>query len=73
MLSISPDIVKQFDTDLEKTAAPFSIRADYRKWLRYISPAGFLIRVRYSHLDRVFLTVINHQRSAAAEGLKADC
>lgn len=35
MLSIPPDILKQFDTDLEKKAVPFSIRADYRKWLRY--------------------------------------
>jgi len=35
MLSISPDIVKQFDTDLDKRAVPFSLRADYRKWLRY--------------------------------------
>ena len=31
MLSISPDILKQFDTDLKKKAVPFSIRADYRK------------------------------------------
>lgn len=35
MLSIPPDILKQFDTDLEKNAVPLSIRADYRKWLRY--------------------------------------
>jgi integron integrase len=35
MLSIPPDILKQFDTDLGKKAVPFSIRADYRKWLRY--------------------------------------
>jgi hypothetical protein len=31
MLSISPDILKQFDAVLEKKAIPFSIRADYRK------------------------------------------
>lgn len=30
MLSISPDILKQFDTDLGKKAVPFSLRADYR-------------------------------------------
>jgi len=35
MLSISPDILKQFDAVLRKKAVPFSIRADYRKWLRY--------------------------------------
>ena len=35
MLSISPDILKQFDAVLGKKAVPFSIRADYRKWLRY--------------------------------------
>jgi hypothetical protein len=35
MLSISPDILKQFDAVLEKKAVPFSIRADYREWLRY--------------------------------------
>jgi len=35
MLSISPDILKQFDTTLAKKAVPFALRADYRKWLRY--------------------------------------
>ncbi len=35
MLSIPPDILKQFDADLEKKAVPLPIRADYRKWLRY--------------------------------------
>jgi len=35
ILSTSSDILKQFDTDLEKGAVPFSLRADYRKWLRY--------------------------------------
>ena len=35
MLSILPYILKQFDAVLRKKAVPFSIRADYRKWLRY--------------------------------------
>jgi hypothetical protein len=35
MLSISLDILKQFDAVLEKKAVLFSIRADYKKWLRY--------------------------------------
>ena len=35
MLSIPPDILKQFDTDLGNKAVPFSSRAEYRKWLRY--------------------------------------
>jgi hypothetical protein len=47
MLSISPDILKQFDAVLEKKAVPFSIRADYRKWLRYY--LGF--RAKYSLPD----------------------
>jgi hypothetical protein len=71
MLSISLDIVKQFDTDLEKRRV-LSLSAPITGSGSGISrPLDFLL-VRYSHLDRVFLTVINHQRSAAAEGLKAD-
>ena len=35
MLPISPDILKQFDIVLEKKAIPSSLRADYKKWLRY--------------------------------------
>jgi integron integrase len=35
MLSIPPDILKQYDAILAKKAVPFSVRADYRKWLRY--------------------------------------
>ncbi len=34
MLSISPDILKQFDTELKKTV-PLSLRGPYRKWLRH--------------------------------------
>ena len=35
MLSIPPDIVKQFAAILTKKKVPFSSRADCRKWLRY--------------------------------------
>jgi len=35
MLSLSPDILKQFDITLVKKEVPFAIRADYRKWLLY--------------------------------------
>ena len=57
MLSISPDILKQFDTDLEKKAVPFSIRADYRKWLRYYLDFRAKYRLPDSRSEQVRLFV----------------
>jgi integron integrase len=35
MQSIPNDILTQFDAVMKKKAVPFSVRPDYRKWLRY--------------------------------------
>jgi integron integrase len=35
VLAIPEEILKQFDAVLEQKAVPSSLRADYRKWLRY--------------------------------------
>jgi hypothetical protein len=57
MLSIPPDILKQFDTDLEKKAVPFSIRADYRKWLRYYLDFRAKYQLPHSQSEQVRLFV----------------
>lgn len=35
MISISPDILAQYDAVLNKRAIPLSRHSDYKKWLRY--------------------------------------
>jgi len=62
MLSISPDILKQFDAVLEKKAVPFTIRADYRKWLRYYLDFRAKYQLPDSRSEQVRLFIRDYHR-----------
>lgn len=57
MISISPDILAQYDVVLKRRAIPASRHADYKKWLRYFLDYCGKYPVPASKSDQVRLFV----------------
>lgn len=57
MISISPDILEQYDVVLKRRGIPASRHADYKKWLRYFLDYCGKYSVPASKSDQVRLFV----------------
>src|SRR3990172_2146376 len=73
MQPISNDILTQFDAVMKKKAVPFSVRPEYRKWLRYYLDfrAKYQLPDSKSEHVRLFIEKLQQKNQSLAQQKQA--